>query len=134
MGTLDPTSFISGLNCCFNSNDEVESRRCISILYFSVFNFWMEKCNVKPGQDKDYQDMEKSFKTLQTTKGSKVPIVEVSNLNQFRVFADHYHGNNTTMLRNNSSKFILFDKNLQMEMKKNAETVIAFLNSINRMP
>ncbi|NON61765.1 hypothetical protein [Acidianus sp. RZ1] len=41
---LDPTTFIERLLNCFNNpTTDVEIRRLISALFFSVFNYWIEK-------------------------------------------------------------------------------------------
>lgn len=52
---LDPTNFIERLLKCFNNpTTDVEIRRLISALFFSIFNYWMEKTGHNNADPKDF--------------------------------------------------------------------------------
>lgn len=133
MNSLDPSSFLSKLSCCFQSNEEVEVRRCISILYFSVFNFWMEKAQIKMGKSKNFVNMFRSLRGYQLETGNKVPIPDLNVLDRYRVAADHYFGNNVMIHLESGEFYVNFDIHTQEQVKQATNIVLSFLRKTSRL-
>lgn len=131
MSVLDPSQFFAKLNSINWTNDEIESRRYISALYFSLFNFWMEKANIQQGGDKDYPDMVKSLADYQTRTGNGIPSAHLTYLNSLRVRADHYHGNPIKIPSFNRN--VYFDKNTQSDALGHANNILVFLKGVTKL-
>lgn len=132
MSELDPSPFISAIEncCCFKTNDEVEVRRCVSTLFFLVFNYWAEKTNVQKGNSIKYIQMENSFRTYTTINNIKTPITELMQLQIYRTVADHYLGNNRSFnLYLGNPLYLSFDLNLQRTALEKAKVIISFLDN-----
>lgn len=134
MSNLDPSTFLDNLSCCFKSDDELESRRCVSILFYCVFNLWMEKVNLAPGFEVHPGNMIDSVREYNSRTGiTDLPIADLKELEKYRTISDHFFGNNITFLLRSTrfSQKATLDLKLQKEMKTYAIRSINFLKNLS---
>ncbi len=135
MNRLDPTQFITKLSQNLDSMTEVEMRRAVSSLYFSLFNYWSEIKLCKLGEKGTGKHNDR-FPLKEFSRDTTINnlSMEYQIIFELRVLCDHYTLNpNEIEITDPEVKKMINMPNIQIRLNRvSLEDAVDYAKSINK--